>query len=435
MKKQLALLTLALLPSLSAPALATDLPLDTPTEDFTINNDGTVTHKKTGLSWQRCSVGQTWDGSNCYGTAQSFTWDDAVKNYDTDCNGWRLPRIDELNTITEHGKVGPAINSTIFPNTPSIFYWSTSSADGYYPNYKWGVYFYSGNTTYDDKSRSYYSARLVRGGNACSFDTFTPTSDFIDNNDGTVTHKKTNLMWQRCLFGQSWDGKSCTGFSSIFNQGESRTQTDTFAGYSDWRLPTLSELNTIVDYANYSPAANKDIFPIASPELGDVWTSSIGANNPDFGWIVHFLSGYTSSGDYRANAGGILFVRAPTATGTVDLTAAVEGSPNPVTVNQNLTYTGTVTNNGNATATGTTLIFKIVKPSMTFVSAPKSCVNKGVKVVCSIGDLAAKNSITKNIIVTMKKVGAVSLKVEVKSKETDVDVLNNKATNTVTIKK
>jgi|GEM_PF-4580929 len=28
---------------------AADLPLDTPTEDFTINNDGTVLHKKTGL--------------------------------------------------------------------------------------------------------------------------------------------------------------------------------------------------------------------------------------------------------------------------------------------------------------------------------------------------------------------------------------------------
>ena len=438
MKKQHALLALALLPSLFTLALATDLPLDTPTEDFIINSDGSVTHSKTGLSWQRCSIGQTWDGSSCYGTAQTFAWDDAVKNYGTDCNGWRLPRIDELNTITEHGKVGAAINSTIFPNTQSIFYWSTSSADAYYPNYKWGVHFYSGNATYDDKSRN-YSVRLVRGGNACSFDTFTPTSDFIDNNDGTVTHKKTNLMWQRCLFELAWDGKTCSGsgYSTIFNQSESRMQTDTFAGYSDWRLPTLNELNTIVEYTNYSPAVNKDIFP--GTEIGDVWSSSIGANNPNFGWIVHFISGYTSSGDYRANGGGILFVRGkwsfPTATETIDLDAAVAGSPNPVRVNKNLTYTGTATNNGNTTATKTTLIFTLVKTSMTVVSVPKGCATKDVKVVCSTGSLAANHSITKKIIVSMKKVGALSLKVEVKSKETDIDLSNNKVSTTVTIKK
>ncbi|MDD5754517.1 MAG: hypothetical protein PHN45_07175, partial [Methylococcales bacterium] len=100
-----------------------------------------------------------------------------------------------------------------------------------------------------------------------------------------------------------------------------------------------------------------------------------------------------------------------------------------------LTYTGTVKNNGNTTATDTTLTFTLVKGSMSFVSAPKDCVNKDSTVVCSIGNLAATKSMTKKIIVTMKKVGALSLKVEAKSKETDVDLSNNKATKTVTIKK
>ena len=32
----------------------------------------------------------------------------------------------------------------------------------------------------------------------------TPTSDFINNQDGTVTHKTTGLTWMTCAIGQTW---------------------------------------------------------------------------------------------------------------------------------------------------------------------------------------------------------------------------------------
>ena len=48
----------------------------TPTNRFTINNDGTVSDTKTGLTWKKCSEGQS--GVDCrIGTATTYTWQGA----------------------------------------------------------------------------------------------------------------------------------------------------------------------------------------------------------------------------------------------------------------------------------------------------------------------------------------------------------------------
>lgn len=44
---------------------------------------------------------------------------------------------------------------------------------------------------------------------------FTTTSDFIDNQNGTVTQKTTGLIWQRCSIGQTWNGSTCDVGSSL----------------------------------------------------------------------------------------------------------------------------------------------------------------------------------------------------------------------------
>ena len=49
----------------------------TPSSEFTINQDGTVIHQRTGLQWARCSLGQAWTGSGCAGQAAVHSWDDA----------------------------------------------------------------------------------------------------------------------------------------------------------------------------------------------------------------------------------------------------------------------------------------------------------------------------------------------------------------------
>src|SRR5665811_1677418 len=72
---------------------------------------------------------------------------------------------------------------------------------------------------------------------------------YSDNGDGTVTDPTTGLIWMRCSMGQIWNGGTCTGATSTYNwdQANALTGTVPFAGHSDWRVPNIRELQTIVD--------------------------------------------------------------------------------------------------------------------------------------------------------------------------------------------
>ncbi|MDY0164674.1 DUF1566 domain-containing protein [Desulfobotulus sp.] len=142
----------------------------TPTTDFDIHADGTVTHKPTGLMWMRCSLGQTWDGSTCTGSASTHTWQGALQAAeDLNAGGgfaghrdWRLPGIKELKSIVEERCYEPAIHGSVFPGMSSSWFWS-SSPGAYATDDAWSLSFNYGYV-YDHYKNYNYQARLVRGG-------------------------------------------------------------------------------------------------------------------------------------------------------------------------------------------------------------------------------------------------------------------------------
>lgn len=61
---------------------------------------------KTGLVWMRCSLGQTWNGRTCNGSATRYGWDEAVAEVKvfnqqgfSGYTDWRLPHIEELTSL------------------------------------------------------------------------------------------------------------------------------------------------------------------------------------------------------------------------------------------------------------------------------------------------------------------------------------------------
>lgn len=138
-----------------------------PDSRYVDNGDGTVRDLQVGLVWQKCSVGQS--GNDCSeGAARAFKWDEAIQQDQlvNDSGGfaghtdWRVPKIKELRSLVEVGCWSPSINLTLFPNTPDVEYWTSSSYTGF-TNNAWYISFNSGKSQYNHSKLKYF-VRLVR---------------------------------------------------------------------------------------------------------------------------------------------------------------------------------------------------------------------------------------------------------------------------------
>jgi len=131
---------------------------------------------------------------------------------------------------------------------------------------------------------------------------------YTDNGDGTFTDDNTGLMWEIKTDDDSihdvddeytwtndnappyaFNGTAKTQFLDALNGAGGFEGAEPFAGYTDWRLPTIKELQSLVAYSTYSPAVHED-FPGATAT--DVyWSSTSNANNENNAWNLSFNNG------------------------------------------------------------------------------------------------------------------------------------------------
>lgn len=149
------------------------IPATTPTTRFTDNGNGTVTDKKTGLMWKKCTEGQV--GNNCSGNGLLYlSWQTALQQAQkanaigtigggfAGFSDWRVPNIKELDSIVERQCYNPAINLAVFPNTSNDFFWSSSPVNDKNEQI-WVISFEDGHNNYQWYG-TWFSVRLVRGG-------------------------------------------------------------------------------------------------------------------------------------------------------------------------------------------------------------------------------------------------------------------------------
>lgn len=129
----------------------------------------------------------------------------------------------------------------------------------------------------------------------------TPSDRFTNNGDGTIEDHLTGLMWKRCSEGTTFDITidSCVGTAQVYDWQSALQQvgvanTAVSLRYSDWRLPNVKELKSIVEFQCSQPAMNVDYFWY-SPEVGgDIyWTSTPSAETATEALLTDFTYGDT----------------------------------------------------------------------------------------------------------------------------------------------
>jgi hypothetical protein len=111
--------------------------------------------------------------------------------------------------------------------------------------------------------------------------TINPPS-YTDNGNGTVTDNVTSLVWQQQDddVGRTWDeAKSYCGSLEL-------------AGYTDWRLPNITEIGSIINYGTYNPGIDSTYFPNTKsndPNIDtDFWSTTPWVGDDTKVWVAGF---------------------------------------------------------------------------------------------------------------------------------------------------
>ncbi|MBH1989031.1 MAG: DUF1566 domain-containing protein [Myxococcaceae bacterium] len=235
--------------------------------------DGVVTDSLTSMQWEELESTQGMNWST------AFSYCSACKT--GGLTGWRLPNIGELQTLLDYTVHGPIpVNTRVFQNVSASDVWSSTADMGQY-SYSWMVQFgLSGMINFDSVSTP-DQVRCVRSLYP------TPLANRYSISSGVVSDIVTGLNWQQHASKQTF----------VYSNAKLYCQNLDLGGVSvAWRLPTVKELSTLLDYDVSSGGLMMDPAVFNAEESGLYWSSTIAGSgfwavDFQYGSIIGYVSG------------------------------------------------------------------------------------------------------------------------------------------------
>lgn len=310
------------------------------TMSYTNNGDETVTDNVTGLTWQQIP------------SSTDFTYEEAIEYCENlelgGYDDWRMPSAKELFSISDFSTGWPYINTNYFNLASGEVskdeqFWTSNKYVGVTVEGQDNAAFGVNHVTGHIKA---YAAAAGPGGDTLigpsRSDSITPPpggdtimgnpmakyvravrgneygiNDYNDNGNETITDNATGLMWS-----QNDNGEGITWADAL-----AYAENSELGGYTDWRLPNVKELQSIVDYTRSITATDPDnVGPAIDPlfnctpytseagydDYGYYWTStsayfSTAATEMYYAWYVALGRAVNAEGEDFHGAGAVRF--------------------------------------------------------------------------------------------------------------------------------
>ena len=301
-----------------------------PAPRFMDNGDGTITDNLTGLMWlQDANCMSTeypaFDIDNISGDG-SVPWeknltfvsginDGTYANCAAGYTDWRIPNVNELESLVnaEQSNSATWLIGEGFTNVETSLYWTSTTYAGSSASV-WHVQMWFGFSLQNTKTinidrylwpvraTTTLPAKVWKTGQTTSYlagddgesqtGATWPSPRYTDNGDGTITDKLTKLTWAQdanapgpvvCTTGVTMTWQDALDYVACLN-------TNSYLGFSDWRLPNRKEIRSLIDYSQTTPALPPG-HPFSNVQLTIYWISTTYAEKNSSAWEINMNTG------------------------------------------------------------------------------------------------------------------------------------------------